>query len=176
MIYINLFVTFFKIGLFSFGGGYAMLSMISQEVVLRHKWLTMGEFTNIVAISQVTPGPIAVNSATYIGYKASGNTVLGSVMATSGVVLPSIIIMFILIKLIEKYKHLKWVENAFKGLRIVVVGLILGAAFLLMNRETLYSYSSYLILLVSLVAILKYKVGPIPIVIVSGIVGATLLK
>ncbi|MGL5780314.1 chromate transporter, partial [Cetobacterium sp.] len=79
-------------------------------------------------------------------------------------------------KLIEKYKHLKWVENAFKGLRIVVVGLILGAAFLLMNRETLYSYSSYLILLVSLVAILKYKVGPIPIVIVSGIVGATLLK
>ena len=75
MIYINLFVTFFKIGLFSFGGGYAMLSMISQEVVLRHKWLTMGEFTNIVAISQVTPGPIAVNSATYIGYKASGNTI-----------------------------------------------------------------------------------------------------
>lgn len=176
MIYLNLFITFFKIGLFSFGGGYAMLSMISQEVVLRHKWLTMGEFTNIVAISQVTPGPIAVNSATYIGYKASGDTILGSIAATLGVVLPSIIIMLILIKLVEKYKHLKCVENAFKGLKIVVVGLILGAAFLLMNKETLNGYSSYIILLVSLVSILKYKIGPIPIVIISGIVGVIFFR
>lgn len=174
MIYIYLFITFFKIGLFSFGGGYAMLSMISQEVVIKNKWLTMGEFTNIVAISQVTPGPIAVNSATYIGYEASGNSILGSVMATLGVVLPSIIIMFFLIKLIEKYKHLIWVENAFKGLRIIVVGLILGAAFLLINKETLYNASSYIILLVALIATLKFKVGPIPIVIVSGIVGIIL--
>ncbi|MGL5902744.1 MAG: chromate transporter [Cetobacterium sp.] len=171
MIYFNLFITFFKIGLFSFGGGYAMLSMISQEVVIRNKWLTMGEFTNIVAISQVTPGPIAVNSATYIGYKASGNSILGSFMATSGVVLPSIIIMFILIKLIEKYKHLIWVENAFKGLRIVVVGLILGAAFLLINKETMYDYTRYIIFILASIAILKYKIGPIPIVIVSGVVG-----
>lgn len=174
MIYINLFITFFKIGLFSFGGGYAMLSMISQEVVIKNKWLTMGEFTNIIAISQVTPGPIAVNSATYIGYEASGNSVLGSVMATLGVVLPSIIIMFFLIKLIERYKHLIWVENAFKGLRIIVVGLILGAAFLLINKETLYNASSYIILLAALIATLKFKVGPIPIVIVSGIVGIIL--
>lgn len=176
MIYIDLFITFFKIGMFSFGGGYAMLSMISQEVVLKNKWLTMGEFTNIVAISQVTPGPIAVNSATYIGYKASGNNILGSIMATSGVVLPSIIIMFILIKLIEKYRYLKWVENAFKGLRIVVVGLILGAAFLLMNKETLYDYSSYMILFLSLLMTLKYKVGPIPIVVIFGIIGTVAFR
>ncbi len=170
MIYINLFLTFFKIGIFSFGGGYAMLSLISQEVVIKNQWLTMGQFTDIVAISQVTPGPIAVNTATYVGYTAS-NSVLGAVMATLGVVLPSIIIMLILLALVAKYKHLNCVEYAFKGLRIVVIGLILGAAFLLMNSENLIDYKSYFILAVTLIVVLKFRVGPIPTVITSAIIG-----
>ena len=90
---LELFYTFFKIGLFGFGGGYAMLSLIQYEVVEAHQWLSAGEFTDIVAISQVTPGPIAINSATYIGYQATGGTVLGSFIATFAVCLPSIIIM-----------------------------------------------------------------------------------
>lgn len=95
MLYLNLFYTFFKIGLFGFGGGYAMLSMIQGEVVTRHGWLTPQEFTDIVAISQMTPGPIGINSATYIGYTATGS-VWGSVLATLALVLPSFIIMLIL--------------------------------------------------------------------------------
>lgn len=173
MIYINLFLTFFKIGIFSFGGGYAMLSLISQEVVIKNQWLTMGQFTDIVAISQVTPGPIAVNAATYVGYTAA-NSVLGAVMATLGVVMPSVIIMFILLKLVAKYKHLDCVENAFKGLRIVVIGLILGAAFLLMNSENLIDYKSYFILAVALGVVLKFRVGPIPTVVASAIAGILL--
>ncbi|MGL4392169.1 MAG: chromate transporter [Fusobacteriaceae bacterium] len=175
MIYLKLFLTFFKIGLFSFGGGYAMLSLISQEVVYNNKWISMGQFTDIVAISQVTPGPIAVNTATYIGYTASG-TVLGSAMATLGVILPSIIVMIILLKFIEKFKNFSFVDRAFKGLRIVVIGLILGAACLLMTRENLIDYRSYIIAGVALFATLKYKVGPIPLVIVSGFIGVLLYQ
>ena len=90
-LYWELFFTFFKIGLFGFGGGYAMLSMVQYEVVEAHGWLTMGEFTDIVAISQMTPGPIIVNSATYIGYTATGGSIVGSLTATCAVCLPAIL-------------------------------------------------------------------------------------
>ena len=92
-IYLQLFITFFKIGLVGFGGGYAMLSMVQYEVVEVHGWLTVGEFTDIVAISQMTPGPIIINCATYIGYTATGGSILGSLLATAAVCLPAIIIM-----------------------------------------------------------------------------------
>ncbi|MDR0421347.1 MAG: chromate transporter, partial [Prevotellaceae bacterium] len=97
-VLIQLFITFFKIGLFGFGGGYSMLSIIQYEIVEAHQWLTVKEFTDIVAISQSTPGPIAVNSATYVGYAVTGGTVLGSAVATLAVCLPSIIIMLIVCK------------------------------------------------------------------------------
>ncbi|MGL4945622.1 MAG: chromate transporter, partial [Fusobacteriaceae bacterium] len=108
MIYLQIFYEFFKIGLFSFGGGYAMLTMIYSTVVEKHSWLTSGEFTDIVAISQITPGPIAVNTATYIGYKVTG-TVFGSAFATLGVILPAVMVMGILIVFIFKNRDSKYV-------------------------------------------------------------------
>ena len=103
MIFLQLFYTFFKIGLFGFGGGYAMLSMIQGEVVTRHGWLSPQEFTDIVAISQMTPGPIGINSATYVGFTVTGS-VWGSITATFAVVLPSFLLMLIISKFFLKYQ------------------------------------------------------------------------
>ena len=142
MIYLYLFITFFEIGLFGFGGGYGMLSLIQTETVAHHHWLTSAEFTNIVAISQMTPGPIGINSATYCGYAAVHNAgfngamaVLGSVTATFALVLPSLILMILISKLFMKYMDTPVVQNIFTALRPVVVGLLAAATLLLMNDE-----------------------------------------
>ena len=142
MIFISLFITFFEIGLFGFGGGYGMLSLIQNEVVYNHNWMTIGEFTNIVAISQMTPGPIGINSATYCGYTAikhagMSNTmaIMGSATATTALVLPSFILMIIIAKLLLKYMKTPLVESIFMGLRPAVVGLLAAAALLLMKEE-----------------------------------------
>jgi chromate transporter len=142
MIYLYLFITFFEIGLFGFGGGYGMLSLIQTETVVHHHWLTSAEFTNIVAISQMTPGPIGINSATYCGYAAVHNAgfngamaVLGSVTATFALVLPSLILMILISKLFMKYMDTPVVQNIFTALRPVVVGLLAAATLLLMNDE-----------------------------------------
>ena len=128
-LYIKLFYSFFKIGLFGFGGGYAMISLIQGEVVNRYHWLTSGQFTDIVAISQMTPGPIGINSATYVGYTSVVNAgyghgwaVLGSVTATFAVVLPSFILMLLISKFLMKFKNHPVVEHVFQGLRPAVVG------------------------------------------------------
>ena len=134
MLYLHLFYTFFKIGLFGFGGGYAMLSMIQGEVVTRYGWLTPQEFTDIVAISQMTPGPIGINSATYVGFTATGS-VWGSIIATFAVVLPSFILMLTISKFFLKYQKHPAVEAIFAGLRPAVVGLLASAALVLMNAE-----------------------------------------
>ncbi len=173
MIYWELFITFFKIGLFSFGGGYAMLSMIEQEIVRNHSWITISQFTDIIAISQITPGPIAINSATYIGYTAT-NSILGSICSTFGVILPSVIVMSILIHFIKIFKKSKYVERAFMGLRPAVIGLILGAGFALMRPAIFIDYFSYIIFFMALVAILKYKIGVIKIIVASAILGLLL--
>ncbi|MFA5523074.1 MAG: chromate transporter [Tissierellales bacterium] len=170
MIYLELFITFFKIGLFSFGGGYAMLPLIQTEVVDINQWLSVSEFTDIVAISQVTPGPIAVNSATYIGYTVT-NTVFGSFFATLGVVLPSVIIMLIICNFFFKFKNNKFVENAFVGLRPVVVGLVLSAMLLLINKETFIDYKSIIFFALAFFATYKYKIHPILLTLVAGILG-----
>ena len=142
MIYLYLFITFFEIGLFGFGGGYGMLSIIQTETVVHYHWLTSAEFTNIVAISQMTPGPIGINSATYCGYAAVHNAgfngamaVLGSVTATFALVLPSLILMILISKLFMKYMDTPVVQNIFTALRPVVVGLLAAATLLLMNDE-----------------------------------------
>ena len=142
MIYLYLFITFFEIGLFGFGGGYGMLSLIQTETVVHHHWLTSAEFTNIVAISQMTPGPIGINSATYCGYAAVHNAgfngamaVLGSVTATFALVLPSLILMILISKLFMKYMDTPVVQNIFTALRPVVVGLLAAATLLLVNDE-----------------------------------------
>ena len=142
MIYLYLFITFFEIGLFGFGGGYGMLSLIQTETVVHHHWLTSAEFTNIVAISQMTPGPIGINSATYCGYAAVHNAgfngamaVLGSFTATFALVLPSLILMILISKLFMKYMDTPVVQNIFTALRPVVVGLLAAATLLLINDE-----------------------------------------
>ena len=142
MIYLYLFITFFEIGMFGFGGGYGMLSLIQTETVIHHHWLSSAEFTNIVAVSQMTPGPIGINSATYCGYVATHNAgyngfmaVLGSTFATFALVLPSLILMVLISKMFMKYMNTSAVQNIFSGLRPAVVGLLAAATLLLLNEE-----------------------------------------
>ena len=142
MVYLQLFLTFFQIGLFGFGGGYGMLSLIETETVVHHGWLNTAEFTNIVAISQMTPGPVGINAATYCGYVAAGKAgfgglmaVLGSFTATFALVLPSLILMILISKMFMKYMNTPVMESIFTALRPVVVGLLAAATLLLMNAE-----------------------------------------
>ena len=142
MIYIDLFLTFFKIGLFGFGGGYGMLSLIQHETVERAHWLSTAEFTDIVAISQMTPGPIGINSATYCGYAAIHNagyghlmSILGSTTATIALVLPSLILMILISRLFMRYMNTRPVRSVFASLRPAVVGLLGAATLLLCNAE-----------------------------------------
>jgi chromate transporter len=149
MIFIYLFITFFEIGLFGFGGGYGMLSLIQNEVVYHHHWMNSAEFTNIVAISQMTPGPIGINSATYCGFTAVKNAgmgsawaVMGSATATFALVLPSFILMILIARLFLKYMKTPFMESIFSGLRPAVVGLLAAAALLLMNEENFGTFAS----------------------------------
>ena len=186
MIFWELFYTFFKIGLFGFGGGYGMLSLIQGEVVARHGWLSVQEFTDIVAVSQMTPGPIGINSATFVGYTSvinSGGTiplaVLGSLVASFAVMLPSFIIMLIISRWLMKYSRHKRVEELFGVLRPAVVGLIASAALLLMNSENFGSIAdtplqfwvSAALFLFAFVALRVFKLGPILILVICGAIG-----
>ena len=170
MIFWQLFSTFFIIGLFSFGGGYAMLPLIQNEVVTCHKWISNSQFADIVAVSQVTPGPLAVNAATYIGYMTI-NGFWGAVCATAGVCLPSVILMVLLYLFLQKFKESVWVENAFKALKISVVGLIMAAALILMTPENFVDSKSWIICLVSFVICYRFDVSPITLILASAILG-----
>ncbi len=138
MIFWQLFITYVKIGFFGFGGGYAMLSLIQNEVVVQHAWMTNAEFADIVAVSQITPGPIAINSATYVGYtvgaQAGGDWcgVLGAALATFAVCLPSLTLMLLITRFFLRLQHNLFVEGAMLGMRPVVIGMIASAALLLM--------------------------------------------
>lgn len=189
MIYLELFLTFFQIGLFGFGGGYAMLSMIQGEVVTRHGWITSVEFTDIVAISQMTPGPIGINSATYVGYTSIINAgyshawgVLGSVIATFAVVLPSFILMIAISRFFLRYQKHPMVEAVFKALRPAVVGLLAAASLVLMTPENFGSprtdtyqfIVSVAIFLTAFIATRRFKVSPILMIVLCGIAGGIL--
>lgn len=183
MIFLQLFYTFFKIGLFGFGGGYAMISMIQGEVVTRHEWLSSTEFTDIIAISQMTPGPIGINSATYVGYSAVVNAgyshvigILGSVVATVSVVLPSFILMVLISKFFLKYQKHPIIASVFKGLRPGVVGLLAATALVLMNGENFGTYNwqiltSILLFAGTFIASYRYKVNPILLIVICGFIG-----
>ena len=178
MMWWQLFYSFFKIGLFGFGGGYAMLSMIQGEVVTRHAWLTPQEFTDIIAISQMTPGPIGINSATYIGYTATGS-IWGAALATFALVLPSFIVMLILYKFFMRYHDSRPVTDTFAGLRPAVIGLIASAALVLMNTENFGSpgedFRQFLFSLGIFAAVLTanffFRVNAILLIILAGIAG-----
>ncbi len=137
MLLLELFLSYLKIGFFGFGGGYAMLSLIQNEVVIQHAWLTNAEFADIVAVSQITPGPIAINSATYVGYSVGMQMgspwwgILGSCIATFAVCLPSLTLMILVARFFLRLKHNRLVEGAMRGMRPAVIGMIAAAALLL---------------------------------------------
>lgn len=170
MIFWQLFRIFFMIGMFSFGGGYAMLPLIQDEIVARHHWITNAQFVDIVAVSQVTPGPLAVNAATYVGFAAT-QSVWGAVCATAGVCLPSIIVVVFLYLFMQKFKEAAWLKNMFKGLKIGVVGLILGAALILMTPEIFADYISVLLCVASFVACYRFNQSPITVISVAAVAG-----
>ncbi len=187
MLFLQLFYTFFKIGLFGFGGGYAMISMIQGEVVTKHGWIDSHEFTDIIAISQMTPGPIGINSATYVGYVSvvhhGGGSmwlgVLGSAVATFAVVLPSFLLMLTASRLLIRYKSHPVVESVFMGLRPTAVGLVASAALVLMNADNFGTYSggsfqfvaSVLIFVLAFFAVYSFKIHPILVLVLAGIAG-----
>ena len=172
--YLKLVWAYLKIGLFGFGGGYAMLSLIEREVV-GSGWISSQMFTDIVAISQMTPGPIGINSATYIGYVVTGS-VLGSLVTTLTVVIPPFILTIIASHYIQRHKQSTFIKGAFMGLRPVVVGLIASAAMLLMNSENFgYLMSERIITIAICIAsfciVYFTRVHPILVIILAGITG-----
>ena len=186
VIYLKLFWTFFKIGLFGFGGGYGMLSLIQNEVVEKQQWISNSEFTDIVAVSQMTPGPIGINSATYVGFKAIENAgmtrtqaVCGSLLASFSVMLPSFILMLLISAFFMHYKDHKSVQTVLKWLRPVVVGMLAAAVLLLLNEENIGAFSaSNLQLYVSIglfilafLATYVWKIGPIKVILLAGLFG-----
>ncbi len=172
--YLKLIWAYLKIGLFGFGGGYAMLTLIEREVV-GSGWITSQMFTDIVAISQMTPGPIGINSATYIGYVVTGS-VLGSIIATLTVVIPPFILTIVAYHYIDNHRQSPFIQGALFGLRPVVVGLIASAALLLMNSEnfgTLLSERAITIAIcvASFCCVYFTRIHPIFVIILAGITG-----
>lgn len=170
-IIFDLFFTFLKLGAFSFGGGYAMLPLIQEEVIQVHSWLTSTEFIDILAISEMTPGPIAINSATFIGYKVSG--VWGSVVATLGVTLPSFIVMSIIFHFVYKFKNSPYLAWVFEGIRPVVLGLIASAAFTVAQSSFVDIKSIFIAIGIFYIVTFR-KFNPILAIVLAGSLGILL--
>ena len=173
IVYWQLFYAYTKIGIFGFGGGYAMLSLIQHEVVDKYHWLSLAEFTDVIAISQMTPGPIGINSATYIGYTVTGN-VWGAILATVAVSLPSFLMVLAISMFFAKFRENRYVSAAFTGLRPVTIGLIAVAALVLMNGDNFIDYKSVLIFVAAFVLSWKFNVHPILMICLAGIAGVIL--
>ena len=163
----ELFKSFFMIGAFTFGGGYAMLPMLEKEVVTKHKWATMEEISNYFAIGQCTPGIIAVNTATFVGYKQKKN--IGGIVATLGVVTPSVIIILVLAGILDIIFEYKIVKSAFAGISVAVCALLVQALWKLAKSGVKDVYTS-IVALVSAVVSVFLKLSPILIVVVTAIV------
>ena len=172
MIYLQLFYVYLKIGFFGFGGGYAMLSLIQNEIVVRNGWLTNAELADIIAISQMTPGPIAINSATYIGYTVTGN-IWGSMLATVAVCLPSLTIMLAVTRFYLKLRNNRYVTGAMAGMQPMVIGMIVAAALILLTPDTFIYWKSWGIFGLCFVLSVR-KVNPILLIVASGVAGVVL--
>lgn len=173
IVYCQLFYAYTKIGIFGFGGGDAMLSLIQHEVVDKYHWLSLAEFTDVIAISQMTPGPIGINSATYIGYTVTGN-VWGAILATVAVSLPSFLMVLAISVFFVKFRQNRYVSAAFTGLRPVTIGLIAAAALVLMNGDNFIDYKSVLIFVAAFVLSWKFNVHPVLMICLAGIAGLIL--
>jgi len=167
-ILLKLYLSFLKIGTFGFGGGYAMLPLIEKEIVNNNKWLSYNEFIDIIGISQMTPGPIAINSATFVGYRVSG--VLGSIVATLGVVTTSFILVSLAYIFFNKFKESKILTSALSGMRPALIGLIVSV-FLSLGYESYRDANSVIIALIIGGLLYKTKLHPILIIVISGLLG-----
>ena len=181
MIYLELLTTFFMIGLFTIGGGYAMLSLIQAQVVTIHSWIDEDTFTDIVAISQMTPGPVGINSATYIGYtvlEQSGASefmcILGSFSTTLAVVLPSFIIVLTICRMYSRFRSNNIFGSVMDGLKPAVAGLIGAAAITLMTKENFPDWKSWMLFAAAFIASWWGKANPIAVIIAGGILGLLL--
>lgn len=193
MIFLQLFWTFLQIGVFTFGGGLAMISLIQNEVVFHHHWLTSSEFTDVLAVSQMTPGPIGINTATYSGYIAVLNAgyapwqgVLGALLASGSVVLVPMVLMLLVCRFLQRYKDHPIVAVVLRVLRVVVVGLVAAAALSLVGVETFgtmginrhFVVCVLIFVSVFVVSLLPKgikKPGPITLMLLSGLAGLLLL-
>lgn len=184
MLFLQLFWTFLKIGLFTFGGGYAMIALIQNEVTVNHAWLTSQEFTDILAISQMTPGPVGINTATYTGYTAVLNAgydtwlaVLGALMASSAVILLPVTLMIIAVVFLRRMQGNKDIDNIFRFLRMTVVGLIAAAALQLLTVDSFGQPALSLQFILSVVVFLAVfilslkRVSPILLILAAGVLG-----
>lgn len=178
MIFFELFYTFFIIGMFTIGGGYAMLSLIQAEVVTKHAWITEQSFTDIVAISQMTPGPIGINSATYVGYSVLHDmgygqivSILGSFTATFALILPSFIIFFIIVKMFSKFSTSPTFKRVMMVLKPAVAGLIGAAAVILVTPENFIDIWSWAIFCAAFALSWWGKANPILLIVTAGVAG-----
>ncbi len=168
---LNIFLVFLRIGAFSFGGGYAMLPLIEQEVVRNHQWLEISEFVDIIALSQMSPGPISINAATFIGFKHVG--LIGGIVGTIGVVSFSFLIVTVMASIILKNRESSTIEGIFRGIRPAVIGLI-GAACVSLFDTSVVDFRTFGIGFFALLIIGKFKLHPIAIVMISGTLGIVL--
>jgi len=168
---LQVFLAFFKVGMFTFGGGYAMIPLIEREIIRNRGWLTPTEFVDMIAIAEMTPGPIAVNTATFVGYRLGG--VLGSAVSTVGVVLPSAIIVLAAAVLVSKTRTLAYVDAAFKGIRPAVVGLVAYAGLSVLTTSVA-DLKSAAIAAVTLGLLASRRVHPILIIALAGLLGGLL--
>ncbi len=167
-VFVELFWSFFKIGAFTFGGGYAMIPLISEEIIETHGWLTLEEFVDIIAIAEMTPGPISVNSATFVGYKIAG--VWGSIASTLGVVLPSFIVITIMAAFLKRFWDSPVIQGGLVGIRSAVFALVLYAAYSV-GRVAFTSMADVIIALAILISLLSVKMHPILCIVMAGAMG-----
>lgn len=176
MIYIQLFLSFLKVGMFSVGGGYAAMPFIQSEVVTGHHWLTINEFTDLITIAEMTPGPIAVNSATFVGNRIAG--ISGSIIATIGCILPSLIIVSVLSYIYIKYKNISALQNVLSSLRPAVVALIASAGLSILKLVSFktdimnFNNVNWLglgIFAVAFILLRKFKMNPILVMFLCGV-------
>lgn len=168
MILVKLFLSFLKIGTFSFGGGYAMIPFIQKEIIDNNGWLTVSNFMDIIGISQMTPGPVAINSATFVGFKVAG--IMGSIFATIGVITTSFILVSIVSRTLNKFKDSKVLKAALLGMRPILIALILQAFFNL-SKEAYVDIKSVVVTLIIAGMLLSKKIHPIISIVFSGVLG-----
>lgn len=167
-ITLQLFLTFLKIGAFTFGGGYAMIPLIQKEVVENKKWLTDKDISDVIAIAETTPGPIAINAATFVGYKSKG--IKGALAATLGVVIPSFAIIILIAVAFQKYMKYEIVANAFWGIRLAVIALMIKA-FISMFKQCPKNAVSYSLAVVALVLVGIFHINVLLIITGAALVG-----